>query len=981
MKLIIKRLFIFIMAVAMFSCSLSNGDSSKSSQKGDVATRAVSMNRPAVQVHPKKSDGTEIPISQVPMFVTFGYDDNGYSDGMQWAVDLMAGRTNPAGIGNVKTFDGAPATVSFYNCTYYSSNWISESPTYVKRAWRAAYDAGHEIGNHTKTHGHGSAYSVDQWNTEIDGCTAALSLPFDPNEPNTSPNAANGIGLSVNEIYGFRTPYLEYNDNLFVALKNKNMYDCSIEEGFQYLQDGTNFVWPYTLDNGSPGHDVQVEWGSKQPIQPQPGMWEMPVYTVIVPPELRETMKARVSWFDVNGGKITGFDYNLWVSFKMTKAEYLATLKHTLDLRLQGNRAPFMLGAHTDYYSSKYSTPAATVAERRAAMKEFLDYAQSKSAVRITSVNNILDWVKDPSPMGTLVNHTVTPSAGLNGSITPSTPQTVPEGSSITFTLKADQNHMVDKVLVNGVEATVSGNTVTVGYVDSATTVAASFKQIPAGEKFQGTYYWTYNPADEPVDMTTPLVGMKDLSGAVIATVPEALAERIAMEGSGFLPDGRLLNLANDSGWPGSRFLEVDQSVAPWGYDAQGQALVPWRSLAADPTVIPSGSDVYIKEFDGITVPSGLVHDGWFKAVDTSHSFSGFQVDIFTATYPHYQAINTQLNELSVFELVGPINQVSSTTITATHDTLGSIWPKGEVRVVTGRGEKFEFFTGPEHEIDKIYVNGAVVAYNTADNTYMMENVTSATTIHATYKPKGVVQYAVTSSAVNGTISASQTVKEGESATFTFAPASADFTLDSVLVDGVAVTPTPTSPYTIANVTKDMTIKAVYKNINITYHTITTPEGPIQVEAGTNYDYVIPQKPGYRVVSVLVDGVAISPIPTVYTFSNVAANHTIEVTYELIPVGGLEAVYTKGTEWSTGFGASVDIVNNGTEPVNGWTVTLTFPGNQTISGWNGIYTQVGNVVTITNTSWNGTIAPGGKVTIGMNGSYSGVNDNPTVEVK
>ena len=31
-------------------------------------------------------------------------------------------------------------------------------------------------------------------------------------------------------------------------------YDCSIQEGTDLDQDGTNFFWPYTLDQGSPGH-------------------------------------------------------------------------------------------------------------------------------------------------------------------------------------------------------------------------------------------------------------------------------------------------------------------------------------------------------------------------------------------------------------------------------------------------------------------------------------------------------------------------------------------------------------------------------------------------------------------------------------------------------------------------------------------------------------------------------------------------------
>ena len=59
-------------------------------------------------------------------------------------------------------------------------------------------------------------------------------------------------------------------------------------------------------------------------------------------------------YFSPEDGKITGFDWNFWAEFKMTRIEVEAILKHTLDLRLKGNRAPFLIGMHSDMYSSNY---------------------------------------------------------------------------------------------------------------------------------------------------------------------------------------------------------------------------------------------------------------------------------------------------------------------------------------------------------------------------------------------------------------------------------------------------------------------------------------------------------------------------------------------------------------------------------------------------------------------------------------------------
>lgn len=362
-------------------------------------------------VAPSASPPCGLTPSQVPQLVAIGFDDNAYSGltgtngtgGVTWATDMVRTRTNS---------DGTPIRLSFYLTTIYADEWGSESQAFVKRAWHTALADGHEIGNHTRGHLHGDMFSLAQWTAEMQSCTNKLTQPFDPNEVNFSPDNSKGIGAVASNIVGFRTPFLEYNDATLQAEKNLGFkYDCSIEDGFQEDQDGSNYLWPYTLDNGSPGHQVLVDWGTKQPISPRPGLWELPLNPVIVPPDdkcamygvqpgLRARLQARQSWFDVDSGKITGFDYNLWVSFAMTKAEFLATLKYTLDQRIAGNRAPFMFGAHTDYYSSKYTAvPNATLAERQQAIEEFLDYARAKPIVRVRSNKEILEWVRNPDPL------------------------------------------------------------------------------------------------------------------------------------------------------------------------------------------------------------------------------------------------------------------------------------------------------------------------------------------------------------------------------------------------------------------------------------------------------------------------------------------------------------------------------------------------------------------------------------------------------
>jgi cellulose 1,4-beta-cellobiosidase len=90
------------------------------------------------------------------------------------------------------------------------------------------------------------------------------------------------------------------------------------------------------------------------------------------------------------------------------------------------------------------------------------------------------------------------------------------------------------------------------------------------------------------------------------------------------------------------------------------------------------------------------------------------------------------------------------------------------------------------------------------------------------------------------------------------------------------------------------------------------------------------------------------------------------------------ATYSVPSSWSGGFQAQVVVTDTGNSPVNGWTLNWTFPGDQEItSSWGGNETQSGEAVTVTNASYDGTIAAGASTTFGFNGSYSGTNTAPS----
>jgi len=94
--------------------------------------------------------------------------------------------------------------------------------------------------------------------------------------------------------------------------------------------------------------------------------------------------------------------------------------------------------------------------------------------------------------------------------------------------------------------------------------------------------------------------------------------------------------------------------------------------------------------------------------------------------------------------------------------------------------------------------------------------------------------------------------------------------------------------------------------------------------------------------------------------------------------GTCKVAYTTQSQWGGGFVAQVTITNTGSSAVNGWTLKFTFPGDQKItSGWNGTPSQSGENVTITNASYNATIAAGANTSLGFQGTWTSSDAAPT----
>lgn len=346
-----------------------------------------------------------IPLEKVPMFISFGFDDNGIADkkgkgGTTWIYNYLHSKKNPIGSGNPRTFDGSLARAAFYLTAKYGSEWVYEDFPDVRELWRKLYLDGHEIGNHSSFHvmkveeespGNwvctnfdGKSYTKKEWlEKEVAPCQDLLTKPY------SKKNSKLGIGIAKSDIKGWRTPRLEWNDSIFAVIKDQGfLYDCSME--LESEGDGTTFWWPHTLHNGSPAHP---EVGNHS------GLWEMPAYRFVIPNSLREQTGDSI---------MTGLDYNVWApkdwgGKELTAPQFTDILKFTLDQRMKGNRAPLLIGLHSEMYAAEKDSecPATGSAlNRQKAIEDFVEYAlKTYPDVRFVTPSQIIDWMRNPAPL------------------------------------------------------------------------------------------------------------------------------------------------------------------------------------------------------------------------------------------------------------------------------------------------------------------------------------------------------------------------------------------------------------------------------------------------------------------------------------------------------------------------------------------------------------------------------------------------------
>ena len=227
---------------------------------------------------------------------------------------------------------------------------------YVSHEWtdygqvQDLYVKGHEIASHTITHSHPTGFDQDKWAREVVG-QSKLLVELGNVEPR--------------DVKGMRAPFLQTGgDTMFSMLKEFGfLYDSSL--GSSLTSPG---LWPYTLDQNPP-HSCHIP---PCPTGTHPGVWEIPM-----------TVQ-----FDDKGSHCPMLDGCQYDEDAVSIQRMLTKnfLRH-----YTSNRAPFPMFYHAAWFKQR--------PHREEALLKFLDTIQELPDVYLVTSQQLIEWVKSPSPL------------------------------------------------------------------------------------------------------------------------------------------------------------------------------------------------------------------------------------------------------------------------------------------------------------------------------------------------------------------------------------------------------------------------------------------------------------------------------------------------------------------------------------------------------------------------------------------------------
>jgi hypothetical protein len=449
-------------------------------------------------------------------------------------------------------------------------------------------------------------------------------------------------------------------------------------------------------------------------------------------------------------------------------------------------------------------------------------------------------------------------------------------GSNAQFTITPDPGYVVYSVLVDGTQ---------VGGITSYT-----FTNIQANH----TIYAYAKPITYTISASAGSGG--SISPAGTSTFnPGASQGYIISPNAGYHVADVLVDTVSSGPTPTYVFTDIQANHTIAATFAANASYTINASAGPNGSITPSGSVTALGGTNGqftMTAAAGyrvadVVVDGSSVGARTSYTFMNVQAD-------HTISVTFTLD---VYTITATVTNYDSSTPGNGSITVNGSAPPATVNA--GASIIYTITPNAGYVVYSVLVDGAQKGGITS---YTFSDVKANHTIDAYVRP---ITYTITATAGSGgSIShpGVNTVNSGSGMTFAITP-NPGYHIDDVLVDTVSSGPTPT--YGFTDIQANHTIAATF--VANTGYTITasasgngtmSPSGSVSVLAGASQKFTFTPQAGYR-SAVVVDGSPMGAL-TSYTFTNVQAAHTIDVTFVLDVYNIIVTAATGGSVTVTG---------------------------------------------------------------------------------
>lgn len=539
----------------------------------------------------------------------------------------------------------------------------------------------------------------------------------------------------------------------------------------------------------------------------------------------------------------------------------------------------------------------------------------------------------------------------------------VEEGASATIMFAPDDGYRIKIVKVNGTDVTsrISNNQYTISNITSDMTVEVVFEAIPPitytlSIKATGSGSASYNSTI--IRGNTISFTVNDGTSATITFTPDN-GYRIAnlYVNNINVTSGISNNKYTISNISRNTTIEVTFEAIPVTTYLLSIKSTGGGSVSYNGTTIRSKTSYFIVN-EGTSVSITLTPDNGYRIKSVKENDTNVTLYVSNGTYNINSVTRNTTVEVE-FEVIPPTTYTLSIKSTGN----GSVSYDGNTirskistfTVNEGASATISFTPDTGYRVKSVKVNSADVTSSVSNNQYIINNITTNTTLEIEFETIPITTYTLTVKATgsgyascNGNSirgeTSTFTMEEGTSATITFIPDNGN-RIKSAKVNNTDVTSSIVdNTYTIRSISSDTFVEVEFEAIppttysliisatgngNVTYNntTLKNQTQTFTVTEGSYATITISPEDGYRIKSVVQDGsdVTASVDNNQYTTKMITSNTTLEVTFEAIPI----PIYTLSVTASGNGTVNCmnTIVKNKTEAFSieeGTTVIVTF---------------------------------------------------------